>query len=268
MLADTNLAAILLLALGGLFLVFAIAALILRQRTKSEGPEVPHAMRPGPSDTALETPVLQRLQAWGVILVVFFVAWWPAQWLFEPSTNAKQEEELTAQSIERGSHAVQLYSEENQLGVGCVRCHGPELKGGAIYALGKYWNEPNLTTVCGGPYTGHARVTSLDSLYTIIEQGLGDESPMPSWSIRYKGALPDQTINDIVLYLVSIQDVPDNENVCTNPDASAAAIAGEPAPTPGGTPTPEATDSATIVPVASGSASPSGSSSASPSGSA
>jgi len=254
MIAETNLAAILLLVLGGLLLAVVLAGLVLRQRSTGEGPEVPYAMRPGPSDTALETPVLQRMQGWGLILVVFFVAWWPAQWLFEPGTNQRQEQALVDAAIEHGRLAVLPFSEENQFGVGCVRCHGPELKGGAIYALGKYWNPPNLTTVCGGPYTGHSRVTSIDDLYTIIEQGLGDDSPMPSWSIRYKGALPDQTIDAIVQYLVSInkENVPDNENVCINDDASKAAAAGLPAPAPAGTPS--TSPSASATPTASASA--------------
>jgi mono/diheme cytochrome c family protein len=239
MLAEINVTAVLLLALGGLLVVLAFAAIALRQRTKGEGPEVPRAMRPGPSDTALETPVLQRLQGWGVVLVVFFVAWWPAQWLFEPGINEQQEHELVELGTERGALAVLPFSEENQLGVGCVRCHGPELKGGAIYAFEKYWNPPNLTDVCGGPWTGHSRITSQDDLYTIIEQGLGDDNPMPSWSIRYKGALPDQQINDIVLYLISINEetVPPEQNVCTNEDASKLAIeaaaTGQPVPPEG-----------------------------------
>ena len=43
---------------------------------------------------------------------------------------------------------------------------------------------------------------------------------MPSWSIRFEGALNDQQINDIVTYIVSIQnedEVPFGENVCTEP---------------------------------------------------
>ena len=44
---------------------------------------------------------------------------------------------------------------------------------------------------------------------------------MPSWSIRYQGALDDQQINDIVHYLVdmSSENVPFEDNVCLNPDA-------------------------------------------------
>jgi hypothetical protein len=50
---------------------------------------------------------------------------------------------------------------------------------------------------------------------------------MPSWSIRYEGALNDQQINDIVNYIVSIQDeelVPFEQNVCLNPEAQTAAV--------------------------------------------
>ena len=50
---------------------------------------------------------------------------------------------------------------------------------------------------------------------------------MPSWSIRFEGALGDQQINDIVNYIVSIQDeeqVPFEQNLCTNPEAVTAAV--------------------------------------------
>jgi hypothetical protein len=49
---------------------------------------------------------------------------------------------------------------------------------------------------------------------------------MPSWSIRYQGALDDQQINDLVLYLVdmSSENVPFEDNVCLNPDASERAL--------------------------------------------
>ena len=78
---------------------------------------------------------------------------------------------------------------------------------------------PDLTTVCGGPYTGHPLIYGMRDIQTTIEQGRGQ---MPSWSIRYEGALGDQQINDIVNYIVSIQDeeqVPFEQNLCTNPEA-------------------------------------------------
>jgi mono/diheme cytochrome c family protein len=225
MLALSDTAGVILLVLGGIFVVAAAGALVLRGRvTREPAPDIPPALEPGPSDPALETPLLQKLQGWGVVLVTFFVVWIPYTWLIEPSTNLTQEEEMKTAAIARGRRAVELFSEENQLGVGCVRCHGPELRGGVIAFQGGYAYPPDLTTICGGPSMGHPQIKSLDDLYTTIEEGR-TAAGMPSWSIRYEGALDDQQINDIVNYLVSMssENVPNDQNVCTNPDAAKAA---------------------------------------------
>jgi len=219
-----------ILAVGGaIFVAIAGGVLVLRGRQRQHA-DIPNAMRPGPSDPDLETPLLQKLQGWGVVLVLFFVIWVPAVWLLEPQQNLDQEQDLINDAIARGSHAVQVYSEVNQGGVGCVQCHGPTLQGSLIpntktpddpYDVQP---TPNLTTVCGGPFTGHPLIYGLDDIYTTIEQGRG---LMPSWSIRFAGALGDQQINDIVNYIVSIQDkdeVKFSENVCTNPEAVTKAI--------------------------------------------
>jgi len=215
-----------ILAVGGaIFVLVAGAVLILRGRHR-EAADIPNAMRPGPSDPDLETPLLHKLQGWGVLLILFFVVWVPAVWLLEPSNNLDQEEALLTESIARGRSGVQLFSEENQTGIGCVRCHGPELRGSVILDTTTQTpiTTPNLTTVCGGPWTGHVLIYSLNDVYITIQQG---RNLMPSWSIRYAGALDDQQINDIVNYIVSIQDksqVPFNHNVCINPDATTAAV--------------------------------------------
>jgi mono/diheme cytochrome c family protein len=219
----------LIIAAGGaIVLLVAGGALLSRGRIgrKEEPPRIPFAMRPGPSDPDLETPLLAKLQGWGVLLVAFFVIWIPLTWLFEPDTNLHQEEALLTESIARGRSGVELFSEENQAGVGCVRCHGPELRGSVILDTTTQTpiTTPNLTTVCGGPWTGHPLIYSLNDIYITIQQG---RNLMPSWSIRYAGALDDQQINDIVNYIVSIQDtsqVPFDHNVCTNPNATKAAV--------------------------------------------
>ncbi len=145
-------------------------------------------MEPGPSDPALETPLLQKLQGWGVVLVAFFVVWLPYNWLIEPSTNLEQEEALRTQAIERGRRSVELFSEENQLGVGCVRCHGPELRGSVIPAGTGWAYPPDLTTICGGPSTGHPLIKSVTDIQTTIEQGRGNdavvEHPVPGRARR------------------------------------------------------------------------------------
>jgi mono/diheme cytochrome c family protein len=229
MLAETNLAGAALVVFGAILFFLFLALFALRHRSKGRKPEVPATMSPGPSDQALETPQLLKLQGWGVVLVAFMVLWFPVQWLLEPGRNLSQEEALKTESIARGEKAVHPFTEENQLGVGCVRCHGNELKGGAINALDANGNPivanpPNLTTICGGAKYGHPAIFTVDDIEQVIKEG---RNAMPSWSIRYAGALDDQQINDIVLYLVDLssQNVPFEDNVCLNKEASDAALA-------------------------------------------
>jgi uncharacterized membrane protein YgcG len=252
-LALSSNAGVLIAVAGLVVLVVAAAAILLRGRPKRTAPpDIPAAMRPAPADTDLETPLFQKLQGWGLLLIVFFVIWVPVMWLREPSTNLSQERALKTDSIERGSKAVQLFSEENSAGIGCVRCHGVTLTGGQNLYNGSVVQVPNLTTVCGGASTGHPLIKSVDDIYTTIEEGRND---MPSWSIRFAGALDDQQIQDIVLYLISIQKVPFKDNVCINPVAAASAAS------------PSAAAPSSSAGSGGGSGSGSGSSSASSSGS-
>jgi mono/diheme cytochrome c family protein len=223
MLALSTTGGIALAIAGGLIALAAIGGLSLRHRTRETGPDIPDAFKPGPSDAALETPLLTKLQGWSVVLLAFFVIWIPTTWIFEPSTNLNQEKELKELALERGARAVLPFSEENQLGVGCVRCHGPDLTGGVIQSGNTFAFPPNLTTVCGGPNTGHAAIYSVDDIYQVIQEG---RNAMPSWSIRFEGALDDQQINDIVTYLVNLssKNVDFKDNVCLNADASAKAL--------------------------------------------
>jgi hypothetical protein len=226
MLAATNTAGVVLLVLGAIFVVAAGAALYFRSRQKEQPLDIPRGMRPGPADAALETLLLQKLQGWGVVLVAFFVIFIPYNWLVEPSTNLSQEEDLQVLAFDRGELSVQTFSEENQLGVGCVRCHGPELRGGVIQSGDTLAYPPNLTNLCAGPFGDppHNAIMSQDDIYQVIEEG---RNAMPSWSIRYQGALNDQQVNDLVVYLVemSSENVPFEDNVCLNPEASDRALA-------------------------------------------
>ena len=224
-LAISTTAGIAIAVAGALVTIAAIAGLALRRRTRETGPDIPDALKPGPSDAALETPLLQKLQGWSVVMLAFFVVWIPATWIFEPSTNLNQEDELRELALARGSRAVLMFSEENQLGVGCVRCHGPDLTGGIIQSGSSFAFPPNLTTICAGPFGDppHNAIYSTEDIYQVIQEG---RNAMPSWSIRFEGALDDQQINDLVVYLVetSSKNVPFEDNVCLNEEASARAL--------------------------------------------
>lgn len=226
MLAQLNLAGAILLALGGLLVLAAIVVIVLRGRARGEAIQIPPGMRPGPSDAALETPLLHKLQGWGVVMVAFFVVWFPFTWIREPGANLQQDRDLLEQSIDRGRRSVEPFSESNQLGVGCVNCHGPELQGGVIQAAGAFAFPPNLTNICAGPFgsPAHPAIFSQDDIRQVIMEGRGNV--MPSWSIRFRGALDDQQIDDLVNYLIELssEEVPFEDNVCLNPEASARAL--------------------------------------------
>src|SRR6266511_1896283 len=77
----------------------------------------------------------------------------------------------------------------------------------------------------------HSAIRNRGSLRQTIMRGR-DGTDMPSWSVRFKGALDDQQIQDIVEYIISIQDpklVPPELNVCTNTKAKGYVAPQEPA---------------------------------------
>jgi hypothetical protein len=66
---------------------------------------------------------------------------------------------------------------------------------------------------------------TVEEIRATIEQGR-EGTPMPSWSVKFAGPMNDQQISDLINYIVSIQqDVPEDQNLCTNPAAAAEAEA-------------------------------------------
>ncbi len=213
---------------SGVALILVVGAAIsaMRRPRRPAGPDIPPGMRPGPSDADLEKPVLEKLYAWGLITIVIMALWIPAVFLRENSTNKDETRVLIEESVERGRltsmPGILPGGEENHLGFNCERCHGRGLTGGRNVFNGVVVTVPPLVDVCGGEATGHPQIQSLDDVITTIAQGRPG-SDMPSWSVRFAGAMDDQQINDLVNYILSIQTVPDAQNVCLNPVEEQAA---------------------------------------------
>ena len=222
--------AITLIALGVLVSVAFLATLVwlgLRGRPEAE-PDIPAGMRPGPPDEMLERRFVDRFLGWSFLFVIFFAVWLAGLWLMEPQTNADDGVTLTERSVERGSMWFAISDEANPTGFGCARCHGPAGTGGQQIPFGDgFVQPPALNDVCGGPETGHPLIESIDDVRTTIEQGRPGTA-MPSWSIRYEGAMNDQQIDDLLNYLLTIQELPDGaQNVCLEPLEGAEDGAGE-----------------------------------------
>lgn len=216
---ETGLSTIAVLALIGGALVavgFAAALVVLTLRKREAGkPDIPVGMRPGPADDVLERRMMERFLGWAVVFVIFFAAWLPILWLREPDTNVADAVTLTESSVRRGASWFGISDESNPTGFGCARCHGPAGAGGqTIPFMGTGVQPPPLDDVCGGTETGHPLIESLEDIRTTIEQGR-EGTAMPSWSVRYAGPMNDQQIDDLINYLISIQqDVPDDQNLC------------------------------------------------------
>lgn len=235
--------AILIGVASGVVLALAVVAALAgvrRPRRKAEL-DIPGAMKPGPSDPDLERPILEKLYAWGALLILFLAIWVPVVWLREPTTNTQDVENFLEESIHRGYLTTLFGNEQNQLGFNCERCHGPGLAGGQNVFNQRVVPVPNLQTVCGGAAFGHPLIKGLEDVVTTIAEGRPN-TDMPSWSVRFAGAMDDEQINDVINYLLSIQKVPEEQNVCTNPAAASPSPAASPTPTPGGgaSPTPTA----------------------------
>jgi mono/diheme cytochrome c family protein len=221
-LAALTTAQAILIGIGAGLAVLVIGAGLVagaRRPRRAPGPDIPSGMQPGPSDADLEKPVLEKLLIWGTVLVVFMALWIPVVFLREPSINAADTEQEKEASIERGRLTSMPGSEANPLGFNCQRCHGPDVGGGQNVFNGNVVDVPNLQTVCGGEAFGHAQIKSLQDVIDTIAQGRAG-TDMPSWSVQFAGAMDDQQINDLVNYLLSIQKVPSNENICIKAPAA------------------------------------------------
>jgi hypothetical protein len=214
---STGKAVLIGLGTGVAVLVVGAAAIsALRRPRRAPGPDIPPGMQPGPADADLEKPILEKLYAWGAVLILFMAIWVPVVWLKEPSVNESDQGTINAESVARGHLTTLLNSEQNPLGFGCVRCHGPGLSGGHNVFNLNVVPVPNLQTVCGGEAFGHPLIKGLSDVIDTIAMGR-DGTDMPSWSVRFKGAMDDQQINDLVNYILSIQKVPPAKNICLNP---------------------------------------------------
>lgn len=180
-------------------------------------PSIPIGFRPAPSDDELETNVLERWQGWGLLLTVLLALLLPLYIMFyEPVRMRTAALEQRRESIERGAAHFALSTEENTNGFGCAQCHGANAQGG----IAANFRPP------GSPPDAKPLNVSAPNLREVFKRrlGLGDTpkeayrfvfetvaegrpgTPMPAWGLGYGGPLNDQQIEDIVNYLISIQD--------------------------------------------------------------
>ena len=116
---------LILAVVSAIFLFFALIMVVssAREKARAAGPSTPPSRRPGPTDEALEGPLLEKYQVAGVALTVFLAVLLPFLYLREPARQkAAASKELT-ESVRLGQATFEEF---------CARCHGDQAQGGNI----------------------------------------------------------------------------------------------------------------------------------------
>jgi len=193
---------LILAVVSAIFLFFALIVVVTsaREKARRAGPSAPPSRRPGPTDEALEGPLLERYQVAGVALTVFLALLLPFLYLREPvRQRAAAKKELT-ESVRLGRATFTEF---------CARCHGPEAEGGVVKryvtpgvkgAKPADVQAPNLHEV----WSRHPDQDVATVAWDTIQKGR-PPTPMPTWGVRYGGPMNDQQSTDLVNYILSIQ---------------------------------------------------------------
>jgi mono/diheme cytochrome c family protein len=183
-----------------LFFALIVAISSAREKARQAGSSAPPSRRPGPTDEALEGPLLERFQIAGVALTVFLAVLLPFLYLREPVRQKAAASKEMSESVRLGQATFEEF---------CQRCHGPNAPGGTVkrYVTPGVKGDkphdvqaPNLHEI----YSRHPGEDVATVAWTAIQKGR-PPSPMPTWGVRYGGPMNDQQITDLVNYLLTIQ---------------------------------------------------------------
>lgn len=252
---DTNVLTVVLLVLGGGFLlwgVFLLRSAAARKPGALLG--IPPAMRPGQPDSVLEGPRLERIQVGGVVFTLLLATFIPLYWLPEAQRQEAFAERFQEESLHRGELIVQAppqleedvdpvkFKEEERaisLGMGCANCHGGVDPDNPENTLGGGLANPAYID----PVTGAEIQYRAPPLQTVfqrwdeevirftIERGRPG-TPMAAWGVDYGGPMTDQMVDDVINYLKSLpgnQTNPMEElsRTCRNPSEAELERCGE-----------------------------------------
>ena len=195
---------IVLLALA--FVVAIGYALVnLRQGRAEVGSEIELApnRKPYLSDSELEGRKLDRTLSLGLLGLFVIGIGLPLYWLQEPGRQANEKGNIQRKFIERGAQA---FAPTADGGFNCAFCHGTGGIGGVTpYTItdaeGRFvkevqWQGPALNTVL-------LRYTR-DEVRYVLEYGR-PFSPMPAWGAKGGGPLTEQSLQNLIDYIDSIQ---------------------------------------------------------------
>jgi mono/diheme cytochrome c family protein len=189
---------LLVFAAGIVILVLLIIALASARQKAATAGNLPPSRRPGPTDEALEGPLMENYQAAGVVLTVLLTLLLPFLYIREPARQRAATENFSKESVTLGRQTFETF---------CARCHGINATGGTV----KRFTPPGSKTPADFPapnlheiWQRHTGQDVGQVAWQTIQQGRPG-TPMPTWGVRYGGAMNDQQVTNLVNYLLSIQ---------------------------------------------------------------
>jgi mono/diheme cytochrome c family protein len=213
-----------LIALNIVALVAIVAYLIYAVLSpKRESQEIEPANRtPFLDDEDLESRRLERVQGWALLFAAVVAVALPLYWLHEPARQEQSVSYFDENAAERGE---ELYADSTMeafnsaVSLACAGCHGADGSGGPVpFTLTNgervVWQAPALNTVmlrftededCIDPDLRPALQCSVTDIITHGRPG----TPMPAWGVIGGGAKNDQSIQDIIAFLRTIQLTPE-----------------------------------------------------------
>jgi mono/diheme cytochrome c family protein len=172
-------------------------------------------LTPFHDDETLEGRHLERVLRWALAFSTIVAIVLPLYWLLEPSRQSAEAKGFEDRSIERGAVLFansSMPAFDNTTSLQCANCHGTDAGGSTTsFVLTKdslggtegpvsvTWQAPALNTVL-------QRYTEAE-VKQIITYGRPG-TPMPPWGVAGGGPKNDQSIDDLVAYLQSIQLTP------------------------------------------------------------
>ena len=180
----------------------------IRQAKSEAGSEIELAPNRGrlPDDEELEGRRLEKVQAFGVLMLLIMALVLPVYWMLEGGRRSGAETSFSEAAVRRGE-AVATAAE-------CTDCHGADL-GGARFApvvldighqfsdkdsfiVNTTWEAPSLDDVFTRFDTDAETLDEVTEVRQILVYGRG---VMPSWGLEGGGPYNDQQIDDLVAWL-------------------------------------------------------------------
>ena len=214
---------------------YLIWAVLSPKRASDES--LPANLTPFLADDELESRRLERVQGWALLFAAVVAVALPIYWLHEPARQSEAINYFDKNAAGRGevlfSNASMPHYEAAQ-SLQCANCHGAKGQGGPVPTQvdGKsvIWHAPPLNTVLlrltedPGCTNIDNRATLTCAVTDVITNGRPG-TPMQPWGVDGGGPKNDQSIQDLVAYLRTIQLTPKQAQAQAATDLAAAAQA-------------------------------------------